>query len=340
MSTPAQRIAAAMGKGINMGSTYECDSQSRDSWRTGRLLRRWRAAGFANVRIPVTWYGKSATGPSKLSDAKFMSQLNWTVDEAIRLGFVVSINAHFEDWLFDAFDDSEAMRGKFWKLWKDIAVAFARIPADKLVLELLNEPHGVFGDYNGGAKPDDPRALALTRTIYKVGRDGVRSASKTRIVAVSTNAMGNVGQLWDVYPTAAQLPGGGDDDRLLMHVHSYDPWMVCGQDGNLSRYSSAPDPYGAFKKDLDAVVAAMKSWRAAVGVPVHLGEYGIGRMKAEERDHDLVRYYYRRLTSLARAEGFPCTVWCDSTNGWFCLTGIKGEGVDEPFGLVKAVLEA
>ncbi len=132
------------------------------------------------------------------------------------------MNAHFEDFIFDSYDMSDSFNGKFWQLWKDVATFFAYAPQSKLILEILNEPHGVLGDWSGGADPRSARAIELTRRILKAGRDGVRSVDGDRIVQVSTNGLGNIGSLSWMYPTPSTLPGGGTDRFLQVHVHSYD----------------------------------------------------------------------------------------------------------------------
>ena len=201
-----------------------------------------------------------------------------------------------------------------------------------MIFEVLNEPQGVFGDWNGGSSPtpSNLRALELTRRINQVGYDAIRASAglnAKRLIMVGTNAMGNHTQLRLVYPAKTDLPGGGIDPYLAVQVHTYDPWAFCGQDGANTAWPGA----GAIS---DPILAVLDHARA-LNVPVNYGEYGVGRRtNISERDADVVRDYYRLVTRTVLHKGMSTTVWDD--RGWFGLTSATNSG---GFALVNRIVQ-
>jgi aryl-phospho-beta-D-glucosidase BglC (GH1 family) len=187
-----------------------------------------------------------------------------------------------------------------------------------LIFEVLNEPHGVFGDWNGGASPTSTTALALTRQINKVGYDAIRATgglNTNRVIMVSTNGMGNHNQLDDVYPSIASLPGSGSDKYLSFHVHTYDPWAFCGQTGSNTSWPGS--------SSIANSLTTVSNYAKTLNVPVNYGEFGVGRdANASERNSNIVREYYRTMRLTCLNEKMAPTVWDD--RGWFGLVNSDG----------------
>jgi endoglucanase len=344
MAITADAMVRGMYRGISCGQVFESVANSRDSWRLHKLLDAWWARGFRHVRIPVTWYGDS-TDTCKLNDSTFMAQLTDTVNYAVQKGFIVMLNAHHEHWLHNNYDMTELYNGRFWALWRDIALRFNYVAQNKLIFEILNEPQGVFGNWSGAVSVNDPGAIQRTQMIMKTGFDGVRFVSGTRIVACSTNGMGSVGTVNSIYPTKDKLPGFGNDRYVMAHVHTYDDWKFCGQDGSCDMYTCQSDPIGALHRDIDARFAQLAAWRDKLGgnavVPVQIGEYGIGRMDQWKRDNALTREYYMYTTRRCMAYGIAPTVWDDGSGNWYATESIDSSGnVQFVFGLVDAIMSA
>merc|ERR1719401_3161468 len=121
--------------------------------------------------------------------------------------------------------------------------------------------------------------------------------SPNRVILVTPNGQGNQACAPSVYPNRQSFPDGGGDPYLAITVHTYDPWDFCGQTGS----------------------NALFDWAAATNIPVHLGEYGVGRLpeRGWERDTDVVRTYYSFVTNLFVGRGMPTSVWDDQ--GWFAV---------------------
>ncbi len=321
--TSAAAIVAAMGSGFNLGNTFDLGLHSTEPAAIYPLIDLYQAAGMRHIRIPVTW--TEAVGGNTLADAAGLldaahprlAQLKTVVDYALSKNLYVILNTHHERGLYKTYDGSAAADAIFSRLWQGIAAQFADRP-QQLIFEVLNEPQGNFGDWSGGASPSDPRALALTRRINQVGYDAIRQSggqNTQRMVLVGTNGMGNHMQLRVVYPSKADLPGGGADKFLAAEVHTYDPWGFCGEDG-----SNAAAPGDA---TTIAAINAVVAHASTLGIPLNYGEFGVGRkLRQADRDTDLVRGFYRVLNSTVLKAGMAPTAWDD--RGWFGLVAASG----------------
>ncbi len=343
---PISAVAAsrAMGVGINLGNTFDYPVHPTDAESTKAHIDLYAQAGFTNVRIPVTWNDLFATPlldeqAQILVDHERFQSLEATVDHALSLGLYVTLNMHHEKWLKHHFEGKDTELARYFQAaWTSIATHFAD-RSHRLMFEAINEPEGTQGDWVGGVHPFDPQALRLTRELNALGYEAIRAVpgNETRIVMLAPNAMGNQGLISSVYPDAASLPGGGQDPYLMLTLHTYDPWTFCGQDGSNAVYLDQPDPAEALTSHLDAMIAAIAAWARDMPVGVHWGEYGVGRLEQAERDHDLVRLYYRHLTAELQKLGWGTTAWDD--RGWFAVSPARTAGpVVWPFDFKDALL--
>lgn len=320
----ASSVIDSMGTGFNLGNTFDLASHSTTPETIYKIIDFYYNAGMRHIRIPVTWmegFGgntiANANGQINFQHARFI-QLKTVIDYAIAKKMYVVLNAHHENWLSN-YDGSENYNAKFRNLWRGIAEHFKNYP-QFLIFELLNEPHGKFGDWSGGADPFSNQALTLTRQIYDVGYNVVREtggANVTRIIMVSTNGMGNHSLIEEVYPNKTYLPGGGTDDYLAIQVHTYDPWSFCGQNGSNSFYPGS--------SSIENSIRNVATHARLLDVPVNYGEFGVGReSNTNERNTDIVREFYRTIRMTTLDENMSSTVWDD--RGWFGLIISNGQG--------------
>lgn len=316
----AAEVNRAMATGFNLGNTFDLGYRSTKLADIAPVIDLYAKAGMRHIRIPVTW-GNSVSG-STLMDARGnidlknprLLELDAVVTYALKKGLYVIVNTHHEHWIKDKYDDTPKYNDAFANLWTGIAKHFKN-RSPKLILEVLNEPEGAFGDWSGPVKPFDAKAIALTRKVNEIGWKAIRAVSPTRIVMIGTNGQGNHSLLAFDYPTRDTLPGGGSDRYLIATVHTYDPWPFCGQDGSNSNWPGK-----------DAIVDPIKKVAdhgRKLGIPVNYGEFGVGRVDGKvDRDTSLVRSYYRIVKQTADAEGMSTTPWDDQ--GWFALTSKTG----------------
>ena len=319
----AAAVIDSMGTGFNLGNTFDYASQSTNPTTIYPIIDLYANAGMKHVRIPVTWMDgfsgntlADANGTINFSHARF-KQLKAVIDYAISKKMFVVLNTHHEQWLHNNYNGSAKYNNVFANLWTGIATYFKSY-SHLLIFEVLNEPQGAFGDWNGGANPSSSSALALTRQINKVGYDAIRATAglnTTRVIMVSTNGMGNHYQLDDVYPSIASLPGGGSDRYLSFHLHTYDPWAFCGQTGSNASWPGS--------NSITNSLRTVSNYAKTLKVPINYGEFGVGRdANPSERNSTIVREYYRTMRLTCLSEKMAPTVWDD--RGWFGL--VNGAG--------------
>lgn len=319
----AAAIIDSMGTGFNLGNTFDYALHSTNPFNIYPIIDLYVNAGMKHIRIPVTWMDgfngntlADANGNINFSHTRFI-QLKAVIDYALSKKLFVVLNTHHESWLYKNFNGLLPLTNSFANLWKGIATHFKDYP-HQLIFEVLNEPQGVFGDWNGGTNPLNNSAILLTRQINNIGYQAIRQTgglNTNRVIMVSTNAMGNHQQLDDVYPSLETLPGGGADKYLSFHVHTYDPWAFCGQTGSNTFWPGS----NVIANSLKAVSTYAKS----LNVPVNYGEFGVGReSNAVERNSTIVREYYRIMRLTCLNEKMCPTVWDD--RGWFGLVNSVG----------------
>ncbi len=310
-------VTKAMGPGFNLGNVFDNGGNPSTVSSNKTIIDLYAAAGMKHVRIPVSWLqsvsgstlANTSTGKVDFTHSRFL-ELKAIIDYAISKGLYVVINTHHEHWLKDNYDGSAAYDNKFSTLWTDIANHFKSY-SNKLVFDVLNEPEGTMGQWGGAVLPTNSNAILLTRKINLVGYNAIRATgggNTTRIVMVEPNGQGNQGQIEEVYPSKAELPGGGNDKYIMIQVHTYDPWGFCGETGADSAYPGASSVAAAINK-----VAAHST---LLGVPINYGEFGVGRLSAA-RNTAVVYEYYRTVKATTLANNMSFSVWDD--RGWFGL---------------------
>jgi len=319
----AAAVIDSMGTGFNLGNTFDYALQSTTPASIYPIIDLYANAGMRHVRIPVTWMDgfsgntlANASGSINFSHPRFV-QLKAVIDYALNKKMFVVLNTHHEHWLNNNYNGTAQYNNAFSNLWTGIATHFKDY-SHLLIFEVLNEPHGVFGDWSGGASPSSSAALALTRQINKVGYDAIRATAglnTNRVVMVSANGMGNHNQLDDVYPSIASIPGSGSDRYLSFHVHTYDPWAFCGQTGSNASWPGSTSITNSLR--------TVSTYAKTLNVPVNYGEFGVGRdANAAERNSNIVREYYRTMRLTCLSEKMSPTVWDD--RGWFGLVNSGG----------------
>ncbi len=335
----AVEINQEMATGFNLGDTFDVAQNPTTFEQIKPIIDLYRSAGIKHIRIPVTWMegfnGDTLADPSgqiKKNHPR-LTQLEAVVDYCLGKGMVVMINTHHETWLKNNYDGSSAYKDRFSRLWTGIAETFKN-RSPHLIFEVLNEPEGAMGSWGGKVKPSDPIALARTGEVNLIGYRAIRStggANATRVVVVEPNGQGNQSMLAQVYPTSADLPGGGKDPYLMASVHTYDPWAFCGETGTLDKRPSVEEIRGP--------ILAVAAHAKKLGIPVNYGEYGVGRKeRQEERNTEAVREYYRTVHQTTSEEGMSNTPWDD--RGWFGLVERTAEGRYKfVYGIVPSMMQ-
>jgi hypothetical protein len=301
----ASQAAASMGKGVNLGQTFESTQNDRTLASTSAKIDAYYAKGFRNVRIPITW--TEAVGGDLLVNNATVGDVNRTharlavikqvVDYALsKSGMYVIINAHHEVAL-----KTNSRAAVLERLWADIADVFSARD-HRLLFEILNEPHRS----DSSAMP-----AADLRNMTGKAYAKIRAVDPARIVLIGGNqwfASNEMAAVW----TDLNGVGGGQDAYVMATFHHYDPWTFCGD--NQGTYDDAWTD-----SNISTPMDTMLSWAKSVGknMPVHIGEWGVGwQSKYTTMDCNNIRSWYQKFDSQnASTKGIPTTLWDD--NGWF-----------------------
>lgn len=302
----AAQAAAAMGKGVNIGNTFDHAQQPPNFAKVSTKLDAYYAKGFRNVRIPITW--TEALDGSALADPNVgavdrqhprLAVIEQVVDYALsKPDLYVVINAHHEQAL-----KTQNRAAVLERLWQDLVDIFGdRDP--RLLFEILNEPH----KSDDSSSPMDPADL---RNMTQKAYDKIRAVNPTRIVIIGGNQWFHASEMATVWPNLDQV-GGGNDPYLMATFHHYDPWTFCGD--NQGDYAD-----NWTDANVSGPMDTMRNWAASVGnnMPIYIGEWGVGwGSRYDQMDCNNIRHWYQKLgNEIAPSKGMPTAVWDDG--GWF-----------------------
>ena len=347
MDLTAQQLAYYMAPGWNLGNTMEAgDSKNIDTnyaglngetaWgnikTTQEMINKVKASGFKSIRIPCAWVmGHISDAATTQIDAAWMARVKEVVDYAINADLYVIINDHWDGgWLEDSFKDvSDATiqknSEKLTKVWKQIAEEFKNYD-ERLVFAGLNEP----AHSSGLAASAYVNALKQYEEVFikTVRATGGNNAKRVLVV------QGPATSIDDTYNNFGEMPKDEADKRLMLEIHSYDPWTFCGLEkdeswgkmqyywgtghtlsgaGNRNSTSNENDLLNLYKK--------MTKYTDA-GVPVVLGEFGAFRRNIKsikgqnQKKHDeSVAFWYEKATQYAMECGMIPFAWDQGTTG-------------------------
>lgn len=251
----AREINVRLGKGINIGNTYEA-MQSWQSPFDPADLKRIADLGFTHVRLPIRWERDDrsmSTAPYTIESA-FMQAIQSAVDEALKQKLHIILNMHHHDALMA---NPAGEKARFLSQWEQIAGHFKNYP-DSLLFEILNEPH-------------DKLTPALWNDYAESALRVIRRTNPRRCVLLGTAEWGGVGGL-----RSLEIP---DDPQLILTVHYYNPFQFTHQGASWSEGSDAwlgTQWHGtvferqAVKEDFKTVIQLA----GEKNIPVHVGEFG------------------------------------------------------------------
>lgn len=302
--------------GINLGQMFENPARSPD--KAIDLVRKYATLGFTHLRIPCTYGMMFCNMP--LESPKFQLLLG-VITFAIHSGMKVMINFHHERWLYDTYDGSQAMDERIFTMARLLAGQLKHFPADKIIFECLNEPQGVYGQWGRVPTPEDSHSIQLCRQVNASIYWGIRSVLPDHIVLVSPNGMANLHSTCMVYPTRDSLPGE-KDTKVGLSLHNYDPWQYTGQSGDDRFFSHPEDARKFVKSGFDRFMKDVPYYRY---IPLHMTEFGVGRMHGKDESSEILRAYYDEMVrGIRNMEGIPY-LWNDGDEeqdpgAWFAHT--------------------
>jgi endoglucanase len=254
-NSPAFEMNKRLGRGINIGNTFEAPAETAwgNPWDPD-FCRIITELGFDHIRVPVNWEPRSLDEPPYTIEPAFLERIKGVVDLALGHGLHVIINMHHHTRLLN---NPEGQKNRFLAQWEQIAGYFRDYP-DSLLFEVFNEPHGDF-------TPEKwnrffPEALAT-----------IRSTNPDRTVLIGTADWGGLGGLRHL-----EIPA---DNNLILTIHYYNPFRFTHQGASWSNGSNAwlgtlwNDTEEERKAVRDDFAPAIEISRRH-NIPVHIGEFG------------------------------------------------------------------
>ena len=340
----AIQFALSMGIGWNLGNQMDAHyggCSYEEGWgnkaATQQTFNGVAKAGYKSVRIPVTWMGHIGPAPTYTIEKAWIDRVAELVEMAHKAGLIVIINIHHDGY---GAETDAVKKGYFWldlpgavaseekntqikqeltMVWLQIGKRFANF-GDWLVFETLNEiQDGGWG--NGNNKTDGGAQYRVLNEWNQVCVNDIRAAggqNETRYIGVP----GYVASP-DLTIDNMVLPEDVVENRLMVAVHSYDPWDYAG--------SAKYNEWGHTGKDVvpgqgeDSYVAMLNrlyNMYVRRGIPVYFGEFGAVR-RATKEDEEFRLYYFRYICKAMRERKIAALYW-DNGNS---KTGEDGFGV-------------
>lgn len=326
----AWQILNKFGLGWNLGNQMDAhnnDVSGETAWgnpkATQTTFNKVKAAGFTTVRIPVTWLGHIGEAPEYKIDEAWLSRVAELVGYAENAGLNAVINMHHDGgdskyWLNikGAATNAETQAqilAQIEAVWTQIAEKF-KDKGDFLVFEAFNEIHD--GGWGWGSNRDDggKQYKCLNEWNQKFV-DAVRSTggnNSTRILGIPAYCT-NV----DIAIENFVMPEDAAENRLMLSVHSYDPYdyaLAAKKSEWGHTADQAKKVAGDNEKEIRTIFQKIYVNFVEKGIPVYMGEFGCVN-RATEREQAFQQYYLKYFTKAAKTYGVPCFIWDNGAEG-------------------------
>lgn len=255
---PAFEMNEKLGRGINMGNSFEAPTETEwgNPWKP-EYFRIIAELGFDHVRLPVRWETaeRSMSEPPYTIDATFLERIKEVVDTAIKYDLYIIVNMHHHESLFE---NPETEKERFLSQWNQIADYFKEYP-ENLLFEVLNEPHG-------DLTPE------LWNQYFADALAEIRETNPTRVVLMGIADFGGLGGI-----SKLVLP---DDEYIILSPHYYNPFTFTHQGAEWVG-EHADEWLGTKWYDTETEREAVEiEFRYALQfseeqhIPIHVGEFG------------------------------------------------------------------
>jgi len=242
-----------LGRGINFGNSWESQGNDDCGW-SNCIQDGWfkiaKDAGFNSIRLPVRW-DNDASG-SNVSSSR-LSGVKADINLALAQGMVVIVNFHHHT-ISSQYSASEKER--FVAMWANVAKELNSFDDDKLVLEILNEPHDISAD----------QVNDLMVSAYEV----IRKNAPGKTIMFEAGGYSKFAQI-----TKLTLP---QDGNIIVSGHYYEPYTFThqghGYDSNDKASFSKTTIANDFRSYAEAIAQTFPDINGGC-VPMNMGEFGV-----------------------------------------------------------------
>ena len=345
MDNDAVQFAMTMGIGWNLGNQMDAHyggCSYEEGWgnkaATQQTFNGVANAGFKSVRIPVTWMGHIGPAPTYTIEKAWLDRVAELVDMAHKAGLKAIINIHHDGfgasdtpskgyhWIdlpgaVKSEETNQRIKQQLTMVWLQIGQRFANY-GDFLIFETLNEIQD--GGWGGGAnRTDGGEQYRVLNEWNQVCVNAIRAAggmNETRYIGVPgyvTNP--------DLTVENLVLPEDVVENRLMVAVHSYDPWDFAGSAQYQEWGHTGKDVVpGADENAYVGMLNRLYNMYVRRGIPVYFGEFGAVR-RASAADEPFRLYYFRYICKAMRDRRIPALYW---DNG-------NSKGGNDGFGVIN-----
>lgn len=321
--------AQTLGIGWNLGNNLDAWAENgiavETDWGNGLATQETfdavAKAGYKSVRIPVTWIGHFGEAPDYTISKERMERVAEVAGYAKKAGLKAIVNIHHDGhadggradkytWLKvaeAAKDDSlnSAIKQQLAAIWTQIAERFKE-EGDWLIFETLNEIHD--GNWGNESLMYSPaKQYDILNEWNLVALDAIRATGGNN----STRYVGIPGYVCQPGLTVKhlKLPKDSATDKLMVAVHSYDPWDYAGSGkyaqwghtGNVAAYKNGEKEYVAMLDNL--YNAYIKK-----GVPVYFGEFACVH-RSDAKAEQFRKYYLEYVCKAMRDRKMVALYW-------------------------------
>ena len=324
--TPSLRFAREMGRGWNLGNSFDAvdtnwssPDQGEQAWGnpkvTPDLLKAVKDKGYTSIRIPMTVYRRyQDLGSANKDGYRYLINRDWlnryrqVVDQATGLGMHVLVNIHHDSWIWlkqwngQVGAKEEVMFSDFWK---QLARTFAD-ESDKVAFETINEPQ--FNTW------DSPSAQEKLDRLNTEARSIIRSVpgNEHRMIVMPTPSTTPS----DEYTRhLASLIKSFNDPYLAATVHYYSEWLysanlgITGFDERIGTDNQGR-PTTA-RTSAAATFRTIQDNLTSQGIGTVIGEYGL---LGYDTGSDVLQEgeelkYYDYMNQMARQGGIGLMLW-------------------------------
>ena len=304
--TPGFAMVKNMRLGWNLGNTLDAHGEgiagldTQYCWgnpdTTQEMIDAVKAAGFATLRVPVTWANHFGGAPDYTIDEAWLGRVQEVVDYAYGIGMYVILNMHHDDhyWYIPDEAHEAALTAQYISLWEQICARFADYD-ERLLFQAFNEPRviGSEREWKGGT-PAERAVLGRLNAAFVQTVRGSGGQNAARWLLLPTYAASSDRRAL----RGIKLP---KDERLIVSVHGYMTWGY------------ASGPAGEYTPELrdrvDGMLHEFYRHFVARGIPVVITEFGA---VAKEDEAGRERYAAEYVAEAARY-GIAC-VWWDNGN--------------------------
>ena len=313
----AMAFLRRMGVGWNLGNTFDAirdggggnEMDIEKYWcgvlTTEQMIEAVRAAGFATLRLPVSWHNH--VDEDFNISARWLDRVQQVLDWAIARDMTVILNTHHDcdpKYCYPSEECFAQSERYLTRVWAQLAERFAGYD-DHLIFESMNEPRLSGTDWEWWLDPENEQCRQAVDCINRLNQafvDTVRAAggnNASRYLMVPGYDAAPANALRDGFA----LPGDSADNRIIVSVHAYTPYSFALQaDGTDSFLLAAGEQTG----EIGGFMQQLYERYILQGIPVVIGEFGARDKNGNTAARaDFAAYY----TAMASARNIPCCWW-------------------------------